>query len=403
MAETYNRLNLDVNVKPGGIITAVQKDSDSRYLDVNLFNNGVPIDLTGHEVRIYMRKPENGGEIFNDGEITEPENGRCQFLLTTDALEKVGHLQTQISIWKDNKEILSTQIFEIMVTESLRTTGSIEGSNEYGALVVLFQNLYESMDLMTDMVQNFGTAGAVAAGIPADTFWKMLEAVYQVNKDALENASVSEVLNRIGLMGDTGGSQTAGTVFGKENAILKALTMSGSQTVGNYLEKIYRAGLFYDVTVIEQASINVNESVPKNTTTESKRLLKTVVLEHDFYLISAMASASISGSSTGTTHAKFIVAVNDIEIPAFSAYASKSSSRSGTYYYNNLFNTWVNGGDYILTNGSPSGLYPTSFAIEKFFLFRKGTTLKIYSTSTNSDTTYAGYTSATLKGCYIKI
>lgn len=223
MAKTYNRLKLDVNVKPYDLVTAVQVDSDSRYLDVNLFNNGVPIDLTGHEVRIYMRKPENGGEIFNNGEITEPTNGRCQFLLTTAALEKTGHIQTQISIWKDNKEILSTQIFEIFVTESLRTTGSIEGSNEYGALVVLFQNLYESMDLMTDMVQNFGTAGTVAAGIPADTFWKMLEAVYQVNKDALENASVSEVLNRIGLTGDTGGSQTAGTVFGKENGILEML------------------------------------------------------------------------------------------------------------------------------------------------------------------------------------
>lgn len=223
MAVTYNKMRIDVNVRPKDIITAVQDDSDSRYLDVFLFDNGVPIDLTGHEARIYMRKPEKGGEIFNDGEITEPENGRCQFLLTTAALEKTGWLQVQISIWKDNKEILSTKIFRIFVTESLRTTGSIEGSNEYGALVVLFQNLYESMDLMTDMVQNFGTAGAVAAGIPAGTFWQMLEAVYAVNKDALENASVSEVLNRIGLTGDTGGSQTAGTVFAKENAILVAL------------------------------------------------------------------------------------------------------------------------------------------------------------------------------------
>lgn len=231
MAETYNRLNLDVNVKPGGIITAVQKDSDSRYLDVTLFNNGVPIDLTGHEVRIYMCKPENGGEIFNDGEITEPENGRCQFLLTTAALEKVGHLQTQISIWKDNKEILSTQIFEIMVTESLRTTGSIEGSNEYGALVVLFQNLYESMDLMTDMVQNFGTAGAVAAGIPADTFWKMLEAVYQVNKDALENASAQGVLDKIGTSADTGGTPISGTVMAKENAIMRLLSLADSKQI----------------------------------------------------------------------------------------------------------------------------------------------------------------------------
>lgn len=223
MAETYNRLHLDVNVKPGGIITAVQKDSDSRYLDVTLYNNGVPIDLTGHEVRIYMRKPENGGEVFNNGEITEPKNGRCQFLLTTAALEKTGHLQTQVSIWKDNHEILSTQVFEIMVTESLRTTGSIEGSNEYGALVVLFQNLYESMDLMTEMVQNFGRAGTIAAGIPADTFWKMLEAVYSVAKDALENSSVQGVLDRIGTTKDTGGTPKAGTVFAKENTILNSV------------------------------------------------------------------------------------------------------------------------------------------------------------------------------------
>lgn len=258
MAETYNRLNLDVNVKPGGIITAVQKDSDSRYLDVNLFNNGVPIDLTGHEVRIYMRKPENGGEIFNDGEITEPENGRCQFLLTTAALEKVGHLQTQVSIWKNNKEILSTQVFEIMVTESLRTTGSIEGSNEYGALVVLFQNLYESMDLMTDMVQNFGTAGAVAAGIPADTFWKMLEAVYSVNKAALENASVSEVLNRIGTTRDTGGSQTAGTVFGKENAIMSILKNGGMPIVKSVQWGYGNTTSNKDISI---SPVNVNKSL----------------------------------------------------------------------------------------------------------------------------------------------
>lgn len=231
MAETYNRLHLDVNVKPGGIITAVQKDSDSRYLDVTLYYNGVPIDLTGHEVRIYMRKPENGGEVFNNGEITEPKNGRCQFLLTTAALEKTGHLQTQVSIWKDNHEILSTQVFEIMVTESLRTTGSIEGSNEYGALVVLFQNLYESMDLMTEMVQNFGRAGTIAAGIPADTFWKMLEAVYSVAKDALENASVQGVLDRIGTTKDTGGTPTAGTAMGKLNAILNVVKSGVMPTV----------------------------------------------------------------------------------------------------------------------------------------------------------------------------
>ena len=44
MAKTYNRLELDVNKKPNSIITEVQGDSNSRYLDVSLFNNGVPLD-----------------------------------------------------------------------------------------------------------------------------------------------------------------------------------------------------------------------------------------------------------------------------------------------------------------------------------------------------------------------
>ena len=47
MAKTYNRLEIDVNKKPTDIITAVQADNNSWYLDVSLFNNGVPLDLTG--------------------------------------------------------------------------------------------------------------------------------------------------------------------------------------------------------------------------------------------------------------------------------------------------------------------------------------------------------------------
>lgn len=239
MAKTYNRMRIDVNTKPADIITEVQADSNSRYLDVFLYDGGVPIDLTGHEVRIYMRKPENSGEIWNNGEITEPTNGRCQFLLTTQALEKTGYLKTQISIWKNNEEILSTQIFDIKITENLRTEGSIESSNEYGALVVLFQNLYEAYDLMTEMVQNIGTPDGVAAQYDLSTMWQAWEFLVAYMKgdlttlirDALANAAVQGVLDKIGATADTGGSATAGTVMGKENAVLSLLTSGGAKMV----------------------------------------------------------------------------------------------------------------------------------------------------------------------------
>lgn len=219
MAVTYNKMLLDINEKPNDIITAVQNDTNSRYLDVLLYDNGTPIDLTGCEVKIFMKKPENGGEIWNDGVITEVENGRCEFLLTTEALAKMGHLQVQISIWKKNTEILSSQIFEIIVTKSLLGESSVESSNEYGTLVVLFQNLYEALTAMEIMVENFGLPGETAKEVPAATFWQMLEAVYTVNAEALKNASVSEVLTRLGLTDDSGGTAITGTVMAKLNAI----------------------------------------------------------------------------------------------------------------------------------------------------------------------------------------
>ena len=192
---------------------------------MSLFNNGVPLDLTGHEVKIFMVKPENGGEIWNDGVITDATAGRCEFLMTAEALSKMGHLQTQVSIWKDNTEILSTQVFEINVTKTLLGNSSVESSNEYGTLVVLFQNLYEAHDLMVDMVSSFGKKGAVADARDIATFWQGVEylAKYMdtdlkgLIEKALANASVQGVLDLIGTSEDSGNT----TVFGKENAILE--------------------------------------------------------------------------------------------------------------------------------------------------------------------------------------
>lgn len=238
MAKTYNKMQLDVSGGFNDIVTEVQGDQNSRYLDIYLFNNGIPIDLTGHTVRIYMCRPNTNPleEFFNDGEITEAARGRCQFLLSTQALAKEGMLEAQVSIWRGTEEILSTQVFKIMVTTNLRTNGSIESSNEYGALVVLFQNLYEAHDLMTTTVESFGESGETAASVPATTFWQMLEAVYRVNADALANASVSEVLTRLGLTDDSGGTAITGTVMAKLNAIF-TLAKGGVE--------YFKAGTYY--------------------------------------------------------------------------------------------------------------------------------------------------------------
>mgnify|MGYP000484119546 FL=1 len=113
MAKTYNRLELDVNKKPNSIgIRPVQNDTKSRYLDVCLYENGVPINLTGEQVRITFRKADSS-TFFNQGEVTDAAAGRCQFALTNEILSEAKAVEAQISVWNAGGEVLSTQVFEI--------------------------------------------------------------------------------------------------------------------------------------------------------------------------------------------------------------------------------------------------------------------------------------------------
>ncbi len=179
MAKTFNRMRIDVNEKPNSIcINPVQNDTQSRYLDVSLYNNGLPIDLTGEVVRINFKK-EDGTTFFNQGEITNAAEGRCQFALTNEVLSEAKTLKAQISIWSGEGEILSTQVFTIYVAESIRNDEEVESTNEFGVLVVLFQEIQNSLDLMQTIAENFGEPGEKAAEFEAETFWQMLEVLAQ--------------------------------------------------------------------------------------------------------------------------------------------------------------------------------------------------------------------------------
>lgn len=227
MAQVYNRLTVDLRREVSDIVTAVQKDANSRFLDVYLKDNGLPIDLTGHKVRFYGKKYD-GTEIYNDGSITEAVNGRCQFELTDQALAVAQDLEVQIVIYYNTLQILQSLPFKIKVVKSLISEGSVESSNEYGALVVLYQNLYEAYDLMTTMVQSIGVPKQIAQGLSIDTMWDAWEYLCNyVSQDltnliqnALTNNSVDGVIQRLGETSDTGGTVTTGSVFGKLNNLI---------------------------------------------------------------------------------------------------------------------------------------------------------------------------------------
>lgn len=178
MAKTYSRLNIDVNGNILSCVTGVQLDLESRYLDVSLFSNSTAIDLTGQTVRMLVKKPpESGGDgtiSYIQGEITDAVNGRCQFELTNQILAVVGAVTMQIEIW-NGTSVLSTHQFNFYVLPTLRNDEEIESTNEYGALVVLFQEIQNALDLMKKMTDSFGLPGQKAEEFGVSTFWGMME------------------------------------------------------------------------------------------------------------------------------------------------------------------------------------------------------------------------------------
>ena len=179
MAKTYNRLEIDVNKKPNSIgIRPVQHDTKSRYLDVCLYENGVAINLTGEQVRITFRKAD-GSTFFNQGEVTDATAGRCQFALTNEILSEAKAVEAQISVWNAGGEVLSTQVFEIYVSAAIPWTDAVESENEYGVLVVLFQEIQDALDTMHKIATTFGEPGDKAAEYGVDTFWGILEMLAQ--------------------------------------------------------------------------------------------------------------------------------------------------------------------------------------------------------------------------------
>lgn len=156
MVVTYTRLILDINAPTPAITTAVQQDIHSRYLDVTLTDGGIPVDLRENEVKIFGKKPD-GTEFYNNGEVTNATEGRCQFEMTQQALAAVGEVKAQIEIWKIGKgvekpEVLKNIPFTVNVVTKLRVDKNLESTNEYGTLTMLFHYIQSYFDNIDELL-----------------------------------------------------------------------------------------------------------------------------------------------------------------------------------------------------------------------------------------------------------
>lgn len=281
MAITLNRLNIEINKDVQDIITAVQGDTKSRFLDVNLFSNGTPINLTDHVARIYMVKPDDT-EIFNVGDIKDATNGRVQFELTSQALAVAGVLKTQIIIFDAQEtEILSTNKFNIFVTKSLISDNSIESSNEYGALVLLFQKLYEAIQGIKDINDKIGVPGSKGQELSTDTLFKELEYLIDFSEKNSVGSLGVKVDKLLGLLDSVPVNWTALPNLQVKhitgNTLTSEQTLYNGSGTGNLilsvLEVVLTGGGSVQLKVELDGSLIFNSKFERPTSSEKRRYM----------------------------------------------------------------------------------------------------------------------------------
>ena len=134
----------------------VKQSYNARYLLFRILDNGVPFDLTGKTVRFFGKKPD-GKEIYNDMTITSATKGECELRLTSGALSTPGILQLEIEI-KENEDVLTTFLLDVDIKKSLRSSSSIQSSNEYTVIEKIIETMKEWIEKAKDAVKRVDEA-----------------------------------------------------------------------------------------------------------------------------------------------------------------------------------------------------------------------------------------------------
>jgi len=158
VARTSKLLTVDINGDINDIIAAKQDDANSRFLDFKFVDGAQPINLNKHTVRLRAVKPD-GHRVYNNGVITDGARGRAQVELTNQVLAAPGKVEAELTIYGDGeKEVLTSKTFHIVVLPNLFDEEAVASTNEFGAAVVLFQDVAELRGVIYEILRRVGAS-----------------------------------------------------------------------------------------------------------------------------------------------------------------------------------------------------------------------------------------------------
>jgi hypothetical protein len=134
------RIILPVWEKSAVPIRTVQGEAESRTVQATLTDaDGGPVDLTGADARLYIRKPD-GTVVFLDGSITDAAGGICAFRLPSGVTAAAGIAYGQILVtWSGGRSLKAEElILEIRPSDLEK---AVEASDDFSALTAALSSM----------------------------------------------------------------------------------------------------------------------------------------------------------------------------------------------------------------------------------------------------------------------
>ena len=131
---------------PETVITAMQGEINSRFLEITITDKGSFFDLTGKTVMVYMSKPD-GKIVFNSCSVVDAANGKINVSLTSQMSVAAGLIKDfEVHIIGSDKTRLKISGICLKIKSTANADKAIESTNEFTALIEALSKVDGSLE-----------------------------------------------------------------------------------------------------------------------------------------------------------------------------------------------------------------------------------------------------------------
>ncbi len=139
---------------PEIIVTALQGEINSRFLEITITDKGSFFNLTGKTVMVYMTKPD-GKIIFNSCSVVDAPNGKINVPLTSQMSIVAGTIKDfEIHIIGSDKTRLKITGVCLKIKETANADEAIESTNEFTALIEALNKADGSLEYVEQFLKD---------------------------------------------------------------------------------------------------------------------------------------------------------------------------------------------------------------------------------------------------------